>query len=118
MSNDTVDLARNFFDALARKDFSALPLAADVVMESPITPRLSGVDSVLEFLEGLASVTRVVRVLDFIVEGNKVAVEFEIETASGRISGFECLEILDGRIKKLRPYFDSRPLLWNGVSQA
>ncbi len=117
MSNPNVDLARHFFEALAQKDFSELPLAADIVMESPITPRLSGLDSVLEFLEGLASVTKSARVVDCIVEGNKLAVEFELETTEGRISGFECLEISDGRIKKLRPYFDSRPLLWGSASQ-
>ena len=111
MTNPHIDLARHFFDALLKKDLRALPLAADIVLESPISPRLSGVDSVLEFLEGLASVTKGVRVLDSIVEGNKVAVEFELETAEGVISGFECFEISDGQIKRLRPYFDSTPLL-------
>ena len=111
MTNPSIDLAQHFFEALRKKDFSALPLAADIVLESPISPRLSGVESVLEFLEGLASVTRAVRVLDFIGDGNKVAVEFELETADGVIAGFECFEMSDGQIKKLRPYFDARPLL-------
>jgi len=111
MSNAPVDLARQFFDALLKKDFSQLPLAADVVLESPISPRLSGVQSVLEFLEVWASVTRAARVVDLVVEGNKAAVEFELETAGGVIVGFECIEIFNGRIKKLRPYFDSRTLL-------
>ena len=104
-----VAVARRYFDALASKDLSSVPLAADVVMESPITPRLSGPEPVLEFLEGLASVVRSVRVLDVIVEGDKVAVQFEIETAEGVIPGFECFEISGGQIKKLRPYFDARP---------
>lgn len=108
MANSNINVAQRYFDALMKKDFSALPLAADVVMESPLTPRLSGQQSVLEFLEGLASVTKSVRVLDFIVEGDKVAVEFQIETAQGLIPGFECFEISDGLIKKLRPYFDAR----------
>ena len=111
MTNPNLALAQHFFEALRRKDFSALPLAQDIVLESPISPRLVGVESVLEFLEGLASVTRAVRVLDSIVEGNKVAVEFELETAEGVIAGFECFEFSDGQITKLRPYFDARPLL-------
>jgi ketosteroid isomerase-like protein len=111
MTNPNVDLAQHFFDALRRKDFSALPLAEDIVLESPISPRLVGVDSVLEFLEGLASVTKGARVLDLIGEGNKLAVEFELETTEGVIAGFECFEMSDGQIKKLRPYFDARPLL-------
>jgi ketosteroid isomerase-like protein len=111
MSNTPVDLARQFFEALMKKDFSEFPLAAEVVLESPISPRLSGQEAVLEFLEGLASVTKSVRVVDVISEGDKVAVEFELETAEGVIPGFECFEVSNGRIKKLRPYFDSRPLL-------
>ena len=111
MSNAPADLARQFFDALLKKDFSELPLAADVVLESPISPRLSGVEAVLEFLHVWASVTRAARVVDLVVEGHKAAVEFELETAEGVIAGFECLEIAGGRIKKLRPYFDSRTLL-------
>ncbi len=111
MPDANVTLARNFFAALVSKDFSGLPLAADVVMESPISPRLSGVDSVLEFLEGLASVTRSVRLLDSIGEGDKLAVEFDLETADGVIAGFGWFEIVDGQIKRMRPYFDARPLL-------
>ncbi len=104
-------LAQNFFAALVSKNFNALPLAADIVMESPISPRLSGLESVLEFLEGLASVTKEVRLLDSFGEGNKLAVEFELKTAEGVIAGFECFEIVDGQIKRMRPYFDARPLL-------
>jgi len=110
-TDPNVAVAIRYFDALANKDLSTLPLAPDVVMESPITPRLSGVEPVLEFLEGLASVTKTVRTLDFIVQGDKVAVEFEIETAEGVIPGFECFEISGGLIKKLRPYLDARPLI-------
>lgn len=115
MSNTPVDLARQFFDALTKKDFSALPLADDVVMESPISPRLSGAEAVREFLDVLAAVTRSARVVDVVVQGDKAAVEFELDTADGVISGFECLEVSGGRIKRLRPYFDSRPLLGGNV---
>jgi SnoaL-like domain len=110
--NPNVTIAIHYFQALSSKDLRAAPLAADVVMESPVTPRLSGVESVLEYLEALASIAKTIRALDFIADGNKVAVQFEIETAHGVIPGFECLEISDGLIKKLRPYFDSRPLTY------
>ncbi len=115
MSNAPVDLARQFFEALMKKDFTALPLASDVVLESPISPRLSGVEAVREFLEALAAVTKVARVMDVVVEGNKAVVEFELETADGVIPGFECLEFSGGQIKRLRPYFDSRPLLGGNI---
>ena len=110
-ANPNVAVAIRYFEALSRKDPRAAPLAPDVVMESPITPKLRGVAPVLEYLEGLASVAKAIRTLDFIAEGNKVAVQFELETEAGIIPGFECLEISEGLIKKLRPYFDARPLV-------
>jgi len=110
-ANPNVAIAVRYFEALSRKDPHAAPLAPDVVMESPITPKLRGVAPVLEYLEGLTSVAKAIRTLDFIAEGNKVAVQFELETESGVIPGFECLEISEGFIKKLRPYFDTRPLI-------
>jgi len=110
-ANPNVAIAVRYFEALSRKDPRAAPLAPDVVMESPITPKLRGVGPVLEYLEGLTSVARAIRTLDFIAEGNKVAVQFELETEGGIIPGFECLEISEGFIKKLRPYFDTRPLI-------
>jgi hypothetical protein len=110
--NPNVAIAIQYFEALNRKDPHAAPLASDVVMESPITPRLRGLASVLEYLEALASIAKTFRTLDFIAEGNKVAVQFEIETAAGVIPAFECLEISGGLIKKVRPYYlDTRPLL-------
>jgi SnoaL-like domain len=114
-TNPNVAIAFQYFGALASKDLHALPLAPDVVMESPVTPRLQGAASVLEYLEALASIAKTIRALDFIADGNKVAVQFEIETAHGVIPGFECLEISDGLITKLRPYFEARPLT-NGVA--
>jgi ketosteroid isomerase-like protein len=110
--NPNVAVAIRYFEALTRKDPRAAPLAPDVVLESPITPKLHGVAQVLEYLEALASVARAIRTLDFIAEGNKVAVQFELETAAGVIPGFECLEVSNGLISKVRPYYlDSRPLL-------
>ena len=110
--NANVAVAIRYFEALNRKDLHAAPLAPDVVMESPITPKLRGLASVLEYLEALISIARTIRTLDFIAEGNKVAVQVEIETAAGVIPAFECLEISGGLIKKVRPYYlDARPLL-------
>jgi len=110
--NPNVAVAIRYFEALTRRDPSAAPFAPDVVLESPIAPTLHGVAPVLEYLEALTSVAKAFRTLDFIAEGNKVAVQFEMDTAAGVIPGFECLEISDGLIRKVRPYYlDSRPLL-------
>jgi ketosteroid isomerase-like protein len=111
-ANPNIAIAMQYFEALNRKDLPSALLAPDVVLESPISPKLRGMASVLEYLEALTSVARAIRTLDVIAEGDKVAVQFELDTAVGVIPGFECLEISGGLIKKVRPYYlDSRPLL-------
>ena len=110
--NPNVAIAIRYFAALSRNDLRAAPLAPDVVLESPITPKLRGLASVWEYLEAVASIAKSIRTIDFIAEGNKVAVEFEFETAAGIIPGFECLEISEGLITKVRPYYlDTWPFL-------
>jgi len=117
--NPNVAVAIQYFEALNRKEPNGAPLAPDVVMESPITPKLRGLVSVLEYLEALVSIAKTIRTLDFIADGDKVAVQLEIETAAGVIPAFECLEISGGLIKKVRPYYlDARPLLDGPVQNA
>jgi SnoaL-like domain len=115
--NPIVDIAARYFEALATKDLTAAPLALDVVLESPVTPRLEGLASVLEYLEALTSIAKTIRVLDFIADGNKVAVQFEIVTATGIIPAFERIEISNGLIRQLRPYFESRPFVNGGEAE-
>ena len=67
--NPNGNIAVRYFEALRSKDLRAVPLATDEVMESPVTPRLTGMASVLEYLEALASIAKTIRTLDFIAEG-------------------------------------------------
>lgn len=111
-NHHNVAIAIQYFEALNRKQPRAAPLAPDVVMESPITPKLRGRALVLEYLESLLPVARTIRTLKFFPDGDKVAVQLEIDTAVGVIPAFECLEISGGLIKKVRPYYlDARPPL-------
>jgi acetyl-CoA acetyltransferase len=114
VENPSVAIAVRYFEALAAKNLGAAPLAPEVVLESPVTPRLRGLASVLEYLEALTSIAKTIRALDFMADGNKVAVQFEIVTANGVIPGMERIEISDGAITRLRPYYESRPLV-NGA---
>jgi hypothetical protein len=105
-----VTISRCYFEALVSKDFRSVPLASDVVLESPITPKLRGAESVQEFLDALASLIKRVRIINVIAQYDQVIVEFEMETGQGVIPGFQSFEFFNGQIKRLRPYFDARPL--------
>lgn len=105
-----IETVESYFRALNAKDLSQVSFAPDVVFESPITPRLTGIRSVLEFLEGVLSVIKEVRVKQCVADGEYVAVRFELDTVYGLIPASDRIRITNGEIKELRPYYDPRPV--------
>jgi SnoaL-like protein len=105
-----IEIAEGYFRGLNAKDLSRVPFAPDVVFECPITPKLSGVSAVLEFLEGVFSVIKDVRLRQCVPDGEYVSVRFELDTVYGLIPASDRLRIVNGQIKELRPYYDPRPL--------
>jgi hypothetical protein len=111
MNNDArVEIAKAYLEGLSAKDLSQVPFAPDVTFESPITPRLTGIQSVLEFLEGVFSVIKAVRVQQCVADGEYVVAHFELDTTYGLIPVTDRIGIVDGQIAELRPYYDPRPL--------
>lgn len=104
------EIAERLFQGLNSKDLSHVPFAPDVVFESPITPKLSGIKSVMEFLEGVLSVIKGAHLKDCKVEGEYVTVRFQLDTVYGLIPASDCMRVADGQIKELHPYYDPRPL--------
>ncbi len=105
-----IEIAEAYFRGLNAKDLSSVPFAPDVVFDSPITPKLAGVDAVLEFLEGVFSAIKEVRVQQCVAEGECVLARFDLDTVYGLIPASDCIRIVDGQIKELRPYYDPRPV--------
>lgn len=105
-----IEIAENYFRALNAKDLSRVSFAPDVVFECPITPRLAGVAAVLEFLEGVFSVIKEVRVERCLADGEYVAARFELDTVYGLIPASDRIRIVGGQIKELRSFYDPRPV--------
>lgn len=109
-TNPVVTAADSYLSGLRRKDLSAVPFAPAVTFESPLTPRLTGTTAVVEFLAGLFPAIKDVRVTRQIVEGEYIAVMFDLDTVFGIIPVFDCIRVTDGLIQEIRPYYDPRPI--------
>ena len=109
-----------FLDGLVNKDIERMPLAADLVLMSPLDPEhpLIGKAAAAEFLH-----TRVfpripvhkAEVERHVIEGECVATLWK---ATFMLPGnkqvvvpiFDFFRVVDSEIKEIRPYFDPKPL--------
>ena len=98
-----------YFDGLRAKQVDAVPFAADVRFESPLSPPLRGADAVREFLRGVLPAIKGVTVQQIISEGEHVAVRFELDTVNGVVPAFDFFRVVNGEIVDARPYYDPRP---------
>jgi|SRR5579863_6019359 len=105
-NNERIEIAEAFLRGLGAKDLGQVPFARDVTLESATTPKLKGIESVLEFLEGVFSVIKAVRVQQSVADVDSVVVHFELDTTYGLIPVTDRMRIENGQIAELRPYYD------------
>jgi hypothetical protein len=110
MREEVVKPVEAYLTGPKNKDLSNVPFAKDVTFESPLSPRLVGAESVIEFLNGLFPAIKDVRVKQHIVEGEYVATLFDFDTTFGVIPIFDCFRVSGGEIKQISPYYDPRPI--------
>jgi limonene-1,2-epoxide hydrolase len=108
--SEQVAVVEAFFAAIVSKDLSRLPVDPDLTAQSPLTPKLRG-RAALAYLEKIAANVKAIRVTQHIVEGDFVATLFEEDTAHGVIPVFATFEIVAGRIRDTRAFYDPRPIL-------
>jgi len=109
-----------FLDGLVSKDIEGMPLAADLVLTSPLDPEhpLVGKAAAAEFLH-----TRVfpripvhkAEVERHVIEGECVATLWKATfmlpgNKQAVVPIFDFFRVVDGEIKEIRPYFDPKPL--------
>lgn len=111
MALSPVAVVERYLHALKRGNLTDVPFASDVVFHGPLSPRLTGLDAVLELLEQVLPVIRDVRIERHIVDGEYVATMLELDTAFGVIPVCDCFHVVDGQLKQIRPFYDPRPIL-------
>lgn len=110
MRDEVVKTVEAYLQGLKNKDLSKVPFARDITFESPLSAKLIGAESIIEFLAGLFPAIKDIRVKQHIVEGEYVATLFDFETTFGVIPVFDCFRVTGGEIKQIRPYYDPRPI--------
>jgi hypothetical protein len=110
MNNPNIQVVESYLHGLKSKDLSQVPFAPDVTFEGPLSPKITGIPAVREFLTGLFPAVRDIRVKRHISEGEFVATEFDFDTTFGVIPVFDCFRVSHGQLKQIRPYYDPRPI--------
>jgi hypothetical protein len=110
---DLQRVVEEWIQALARDDANRAPLAADVTYGGPLQPEpIRGEAAVREHLAAIAPFLSRVELKRALHDGDSAALVLEIEGVNGVvIEGAEFLRIGGGRIRDVRVYFDTGPLL-------
>jgi len=100
-------------EAINSDDAGIIPLAADAVYSGPLLPEpIAGESAVRAHIAAIAPFLSRVDVQRALYDGDSAALVIEFESVNGVvIEGTEFLRIEDGRIREIRVYFDSRPLM-------
>jgi catechol 2,3-dioxygenase-like lactoylglutathione lyase family enzyme len=108
--NVTIDALMAYFDGLRRKDVDEVPFSPDVQFESPLSPAITGAQSVRDFLKSILPALTDVRLHQVLSDGEYAAARFELDTVYGVIPAFDWFHVVDGAIVALRPFYDPRPI--------
>ena len=108
--NLAIEVVEAYLGALQTGQLDTVPFADEVTFESPLAPRVTGRDAVLEALRGILPAVRGVTVRDHVADGEHVATRFELETPFGRIEVFDRFRVVNGMLAEIRPYYDPRPI--------
>jgi hypothetical protein len=99
-----------YLNGLATKNLSGVPFADDVSFESPLSPKITGVKPLTEFLTGMFPAIKGVTVKRFVVEAPHVVAVFDFHTTFGTIPVCDVFRVEAGKLKEIRPFYDPRPI--------
>lgn len=108
--------AERLIQALIHDDATLAPLTADVTYGGPLQSEpIRGEAAVREHLAAIAPFLSRVDLKRALFDGDSAALVLEIESVNGVvIEGTQFLRVGDGRIRDIRVYFDTTPLLRGG----
>ena len=103
-----IAIVESYLACFASKDLSNVPFAENVVFEGPTWPTLTGRQAVLGFMRMILPGIRGTRVKQHIVEGDRIATIFDMETEQGIDHVCDCIEIANGEIARVHAFFYPR----------
>jgi len=103
--DELIAIAEAYLNGLAKKDLSNVPFAADITFEGPRVPKLIGRQSVVGFLTSIMPLLKRIETKQYLVDGEVVAIMFDMETVDGTNKVFDWLHISGGQLKAIRSFY-------------
>ena len=103
-----VAIVESYLSSFGSKDLSNVPFAENVVFEGPTWPTLTGRQAVMGFMKMILPAIRSAHARQHIVEGDRVATIFDMETEQGVDHVCDCIEIANGEIARVHAFFYPR----------
>jgi catechol 2,3-dioxygenase-like lactoylglutathione lyase family enzyme len=110
-----IEVVERYLNGLATGNVDDVPFAPDVTFESPVAPKVSGREAVIDALRAMLPLIRGVHVRDHVAEGDFVASRFELLTSYGPIEVFDRFRVVNGLLTEIHPYYDPR-VITNAVA--
>ena len=108
---EIIEIGDIYIDALKNGNFEKVPFAPDVVFDSAVYGKITGIEAVLNILKPISESITTIEKGHSAVEGKDLFLSFEWETSSGeklQITDFFSLD--NGKILYLKPYFFVNPM--------
>jgi hypothetical protein len=112
-TQDMQHAVARLIEAFNSDDAGIIPLAADAVFSGPLLPEpITGEIAVRAHIASIAPFMSRMQLKRALYDGDSAALVIEFEGVNGVvIESVKFLRIEDGRIREIRVYFDSGPLL-------
>jgi len=102
---EKVAVVEAYLGCFVTKNVSQVPFSEDVTFEGPRMPKLTGRQTITEFLASILPAVKSIRVKQHIVEADYVATLFDMETVNGVDHVFDRIHIVDGKIKGIQAFY-------------
>jgi hypothetical protein len=110
MREDVLRVVENYIDAVRRNDAGSLPLAPDVVFESPLNT-IRGIEAFEKALVEFAAILKGVEMVRLTADDEACAAALRLDTVFGVVDFLEYFHLVEGRITSIKAYYDPRVLL-------
>ena len=116
-ARDGTEVVRLYFDALASKDLSRVPYAADAILWTPLGPNglqepIRGRSEILQFLGGVIPIIEYVEIQNLFASGDWVAGRARLtvlQPAGTVLRVVDAFHLAHGEIVEQENHFDPRP---------
>jgi hypothetical protein len=103
-----IKIVEGFLYGARDKNLTGVPLAPQLVLDTPLSHELRGSAAITDYLLNFAPMVTDVRVWDHVVEGELCTTRFDWETLHGSIPALGCFRVHEGALSEVRTFYNLR----------